>query len=81
MKFMEKKKDLWNIFSLVAQKTTNTANELTWSTNCYRPQYLDEFQEKRGASTFSDIEKLPLLDGEWDVDDLYKCKFLIRFVC
>ena len=44
------------------------------------PQYLDIFQEKRAASTLSDIEKLSLLEGQWDVEDLYKYKFPIRFV-
>ena len=59
-----KKKYLWNIFSVVAQKTTNTASELTWSTNRYRPQYLDEFQEKRVASTLSD-SLCWMVSGTW----------------
>ena len=58
------KKYLWNIFSVVAQKTTNTASELTWSTNRYRPQYLDEFQEERVASTLSD-SLCWMVSGTW----------------
>ena len=58
------KKYLWNIFSVVAQKTTNTASELTWSTNRYRPQYLDEFQEQRIASTLSD-SLCWMVSGKW----------------
>ena len=43
------------------------------------PQYPDVFAEGKTVSTLTDNEKISLLEGEWDSNDLYKFSFPSRF--
>ena len=74
-------------FLLIAEKQlTKLARLLTYqektlasSTHAYGPQYPDVFCENRSVSTLTEAEKISLLIGKWDSEDLCKYKFPLRF--
>lgn len=62
-----------------ASTVTNLPREtLASSTHAYGPQYPDVFCENRSVSTLTEAEKISLLIGKWDSEDLCKYKFPLR---
>ena len=43
------------------------------------PQYPDVFADGTATSSLTDSEKISLLEGEWESNDLYKFIFPSRF--
>ena len=63
-----------------ASTVSNLPREtLASSTHACGPQYPDVFSENRSVSTLTEAEKISLLIGKWDSEDLCKYKFPLRF--